>query len=62
MAVGVREGKVLQVQATLSALGDNIFSGTRQGSLFDRPVAVLRYCSVGSSVAKAPVLPVGATS
>src|SRR5262249_26389792 len=54
--------KVLQVQATLSALGDNIFSGRRQGSLFDPPVAVLRYSSAGSFVAKAPGFLVAATS
>jgi hypothetical protein len=43
-------------------MGGNIFSGRTQGSLFDRPVAVLRYSSAGSSVAEALVLLVAATS
>jgi hypothetical protein len=37
-------------------MGSNIFSGRRQGGLFDRPVAVLRYSSVGSSLVKTLVL------
>jgi hypothetical protein len=37
-------------------MGRNIFSGGSQGGLFDRPVAVLRYSSAGSSIVKALVL------